>query len=180
LIIGLIGGDFTIKWAVPSDAPILSVIFHAFFVLIFILTLNSLKEELVFRTYPIEQFMDNPKAMILVIVSISLFFSAIHIMYLPFTIKSFIFRFNIALLFSFAYYHWRSIWVISGIHTGANIIPFMFFSGNWKVGGLWVVSFSQTSEIISIILYSCITCITMLIIYLFRPKIEHHKIRLQE
>ncbi len=169
-ISALIGGDFKIVWAVPHDVPVLSLILHAFFVLIFILTINSLKEELVFRAYPLEQFMDRPKAMIIIIVLVSLFFSGIHAMYLPFSLNALVHRFDIALLFSFAYYHWRSVWFISGIHTGANIIAFMFFSGKWQVGGLWMVSSSETSEILNIILYSVVIGITMLILYQFRPK----------
>jgi len=167
---GFVGGNFSIAWAVPTDAPVLSVIFHTFFVLLIILTINSLKEELVFRVYPLEQFMDKPKAMTMAIVLVSLFFSGIHFMYQPASLGAFINRFVIALLFGFAYYHWRSIWFISGIHTGANIMPFMFFSGKWQVGGLWLVSFSGTTEIFQIILYSVVIGITMLILYQFRPK----------
>jgi len=170
VIRGVIGGNFSIAWAVPADAPVLSVIFHTFFVLLIILTINSLKEELVFRVYPLEQFMDKPKAMTLVVVLVAPFFSGIHFMYLPASFGAFFNRFGIALLFGFAYYHWRSIWFISGIHTGANIIPFLFFSGKWQVGGLWIVSFSGTSETLNIILYSVIIGLTMWIMYQFRPQ----------
>jgi len=170
VIRGVIGGNFSIAWAVPADAPVLSVIFHTFFVLLIILTINSLKEELVFRVYPLEQFMDKPKAMTLVVVLVAPFFSGIHFMYLPASFGAFFNRFGIALLFGFAYYHWRSIWFISGIHTGANIMPFLFFSGKWQVGGLWIVSFSGTSETLNIILYSVIIGLTMWIMYQFRPQ----------
>jgi len=170
ILLGSIGGNFSIRWTVPADAPVLSVIFHTFFVLIFILTINSLKEELVFRVYPLEQFMDKPKAMALVIVLVSIFFSVIHAMYLPFSLNAFVQRFLIALLFSFAYYHWRSIWFISGIHTGANIVPFLFFSGRWRVGGLWQVSFSGTTDTVRIASYCVVIGITMWIIYQIRPQ----------
>jgi len=167
---GFIGGNFSIAWAVPTDVPVLSVIFHTFFMLLIILTINSLKEELVFRVYPLEQFMDKPKAMTTVIVLVSLFFSVIHFMYLPASLDAFINRFVIALLLGFAYYHWRSIWFISGIHTGTNIIAFMFFSGKWQVGGLWLVSFSGTSKTFTMILYPVIIGLTMWIMYQFRPQ----------
>lgn len=170
IIRALIGGNFSIAWAVPAEVPVLSLIFHAFFVLIFILTINSLKEELVFRVYPLEQFMDKPKAMIIILVLISLFFSGIHFMYKSSSLEAFIYRFNIALLFGFAYYHWRSIWFISGIHTGSNIMPFLFFSGRWQVGGLWTVSFSGMSDMLRIIIFTVLTIITMLIMYQFRPR----------
>jgi len=39
-----------------------------------------------------------------------------------------------------------------------------------QVGGLWMVSSSETSEILNIILYSVVIGITMLILYQFRPK----------
>jgi len=165
----VIGGNCDIAWTVPSDVPVLSLIFHVFFMLIFMLTINSLKEEIVFRVYPLEQFMDKPKAMVLIIVLVSMFFSGIHAMYQPVSFEAFIARFSIAVLLSFAYYQWRSIWLISGIHTGANIMPFLFFSGNWQVGGLWMVSSSGTSETLRIVLYTAIIGVTMWIMYRFRP-----------
>lgn len=169
IIILLNSGNPTITWAVPDGTPARSIIFYFLFFQIFLLTINSLIEELVFRVYPLEQFMDKTKHMVIVIILISLFFSGVHNIVQPFYISSFINRFLVALLLSFTYYHWRSIWFISGIHTGTNIVYFLF-TGKWKTGGLWVLSYTRPSELFDVIIYASMIFITMIILNIFRPR----------
>lgn len=144
----LIGGNISMKWAVPADVSVISVIGHFLLWLLFLLTLNSLKEELVFRAYPIELFNDHPQAFIWIIIFISLLFAAIHHIIEPFSLSAFLSRFSIAIVFAYTYYRWRSIWLIVGIHNGTNFIGFLF-GGMWKSGGLFEFEFtSPSSEII--------------------------------
>jgi len=120
----LIGGGVSIAWNVPPETSVGSVVGYFLLWFLFLLTLNSLKEELVFRTYPIEQFNDHPRAI---------------------RISAFLSRFSIALLFAYAYYRWRSIWLVVGIHNGTNFVGFLL-GGHWKSGGLFELDYQLPSS----------------------------------
>lgn len=135
LLIHVTGGAISIALIIPKEVSVITMISYLLLNVLFLLTLNSLKEELVFRTYPIEQFNDHPQLMIPVIVIVSLVFAAVHHILLPFQIDDFIYRFTVALVLSFVYYRWRSIWLISGLHNGLNLLNNLT-SGNYKMGGL--------------------------------------------
>jgi membrane protease YdiL (CAAX protease family) len=162
------GSDVTLTWSIPSETSSLTVAVYAFFTLVILLTINSLKEELVFRAYPIEQFITGRSSMILIVVLVSLFFSAVHHIVEPFTFAAFIQRFLIALLFAYVYVQWRSIWLISGIHNGSNTVPFLL-SGNWKTGGLCKLSYTPPSDAVTVILFAILIAVTILIIHRLRP-----------
>ena len=135
LLIHVTGGAISIALSIPKEVSVITMIAYLLLNVLFLLTLNSLKEELVFRTYPIEQFNDHPQLMIPVIVIVSLVFAAVHHILLPFQIDDFIYRFAVALVLSFVFYRWRSIWLISGLHNGLNLLNNLT-SGNYKMGGL--------------------------------------------
>ncbi len=135
LLIHVTGGGISIALSIPNEVSVITMIAYLLLNVLFLLTLNSLKEELVFRTYPIEQFNDHPQLMIPVIVIVSLVFAAVHHILLPFQIDHFVSRFTIALVLSFVFYRWRSIWLISGLHNGLNLLNNLT-SGNYKMGGL--------------------------------------------
>ena len=130
------GSGASLSFSIPVDVNIITFIGYLLLNILFLLTLNSLKEELVFRAYPIKQFDDHPNLMVLLLVMVSLIFAAVHHILSPFTLEAFISRFTIALLLSFVFYRWRSIWLISGIHNGLNLLVDLT-SGNYKLGGLF-------------------------------------------
>jgi len=141
----LIGGDVSLAWNVPPEASAVSVIGYFLLWVLFLLTLNSLKEELVFRAYPIEQFNDRPQAGFLVIIAVSLIFAGVHHVLEPFTISKFLSRFFIALIFAYAYFRWRSMWLIVGIHNGTNFVSFLLYA-HWKSGGLLSLDYKSPPD----------------------------------
>jgi membrane protease YdiL (CAAX protease family) len=160
----IIGGNISLKWAVPAEVSMLSVIGHFLLWLLFLLTLNSLKEELVFRAYPIELFNDHPRAFIWIIIFISLLFAAIHHIIEPFRLSAFLSRFSIAIVFAYAYYRWRSIWLIVGIHNGTNFIGFLL-GGMWKSGGLFDFDFTTPSSEVIITVDLAVKLLTLVLIH---------------
>ena len=136
VLYSIFGSGASLSFSIPADVSIIRFIGYLLLNILFLLTLNSLKEELVFRAYPIKQFDDHPNLMVLILVMVSLIFAAVHHILSPFTLEAFISRFTIALLLSFVFYRWRSIWLISGIHNGLNLLVYLT-GGNYKLGGLF-------------------------------------------
>ncbi|MDL1974980.1 MAG: CPBP family intramembrane metalloprotease [Deltaproteobacteria bacterium] len=135
-LFSMFGSGVSFNFSIPADVNILAFIGYLLLNILFLLTLNSLKEELVFRTYPIKQFDDHPNLMIPLLVLVSLIFAAVHHVLEPFSLDAFASRFSIALLLSFVFYKWRSIWLISGVHNGLNLLVNLT-GGNYKLGGLF-------------------------------------------
>jgi len=148
-VVCLAGSDVHLASNIPTGAAAGSVIGYFLLFLLFLLTLNSLKEELVFRAYPIEQFNDHPGAMVPVLVFVSLVFAAVHHVIEPFRWAAFLSRFSIALLFAYVYFRWRSIWLITGLHNGLNLLGFLLI-GHWKSGGLLKLTYESPSPSIEI------------------------------
>jgi len=136
VLYAMFGRGASFNLSIPADVSIFAIIGYLLLMVLFLLTLNSLKEELVFRTYPIEMFNDHPNLMIPLLVLVSLVFAAVHHILSPFTLDAFTSRFTIALLLSFVFYKWRSIWLISGIHNGLNLLVDLT-GGNYKQGGIF-------------------------------------------
>ena len=135
LLLHFLGSNIGIELSIPKGVSFLAIIGYFLLNVLFLLTLNSLKEELVYRTYPINQFDDYPKLMIPVIVLVSLVFASVHHILVPFALDDFVSRFTIALVLAFVFYRWRSIWLIAGIHNGLNLLEYLV-GGNYKMGGL--------------------------------------------
>ncbi|MBS3742378.1 MAG: CPBP family intramembrane metalloprotease [Candidatus Cloacimonetes bacterium] len=167
----LIGRNVQLSWNVPSGVPAISVIGYFALWFLFLLTLNSLKEELVFRAYPIEQFNDKPGAMIWILIFVSLIFAAVHHVLEPFSISAFLSRFSIALVLAYAYFRWHSIWLVVGIHNGANFMGFLL-RGHWKSGGLFKLTFDAPSPetIIIVDFLAKIIGLTLLHLYWLKSK----------
>jgi membrane protease YdiL (CAAX protease family) len=160
----LLGSGASLNLSIPDDVSIFAIIGYFLLNILFLLTLNSLKEELVFRAYPIEQFNDHPKLMIPLLVLISAAFSGVHYIIQPFTLESFTNGFTFALLVSFVYYRWRSIWLIIGIHNAANQLKTLI-GGNYKQGGLFDFNLETwPSDTICIVIYLAVTFIFILLL----------------
>jgi membrane protease YdiL (CAAX protease family) len=162
----LAGSDVHLAWNVPPEATAASVIGYFLLFLLFLLTLNSLKEELVFRAYPIEQFNDHPGAMVPVLIFVSLVFATVHHFIEPFRIGAFLSRFVIALLFSYVYFRWRSIWLVSGVHNGLNLLGFLV-GGHWKSGGLLKLSYEPPNPIVGTVIEVGVVIAALAVIHLF-------------
>ncbi len=173
----MFGSGASLSFSVPADVSVLAVIGYLLLDILFLLTLNSLKEELVFRTYPIEQFNDHPKLMIPLLVLISAAFSGVHYIIQPFTLESFIYGFTFALIVSFVYYRWRSIWLISGIHNGVNLLVNLT-GGNYKHSGIFDFNMETwPSDIICIVIYLAVTIIFILLFnYIWKREKQTNKL----
>jgi len=152
LLLHFFNSDINIVLSIPQGVSVVSMIGYFLLNVLFLLTLNSLKEELVFRTYPINQFDDYPQLMIPVIILVSLVFAAVHHILVPFALDDFVSRFTIALVLSFVFYRWRSIWLIAGLHNGLNLVEYLT-GGNYKMGGLLKLSMeNDPSQGLSIVI----------------------------
>ena len=136
----LSGKQSEISWNLPTDVSSISFVGYYFLWFIPRLLLISLREELIFRSYPIEQFRDKPAIwQWSLIVVLSLAFSSFHLVLEPFILIIFFVRFLFSLLASCIYLTRRSIWIIAGLHTGINFIHYSFF-GTWENGGLFAIT----------------------------------------
>lgn len=160
----LFGKNVSLVSNIPAGTSFFTVTGFFLLWLLFLLTLNSLKEELVFRAYPIEQFNDQSRYMPLIIVLVSLVFSAVHHIIEPFTLSAFLSRFMIALFFSYVYFRTRSIWLVAGLHNGTNFLGFLL-GGHWKSGGLLQLSLDYPSKAVSIAIDALIMIAAILIFH---------------
>jgi membrane protease YdiL (CAAX protease family) len=160
-----VSSDVHLASNIPPEATAASVIGYFLLSFLFLLTLNSLKEELVFRTYPIEQFNDHPRAIVLVLVFVSLVFAAVHHVIEPFRLSVFLSRFSIAMLFSYVYFQWRSIWLVAGLHNGMNLLGFLLV-GQWKAGGLLKLTYEPPSPAVDIAIDLGIKIVALGVIHL--------------
>ena len=131
----LLGADVILAWSIPDYVPFIKLAGWFLFAMTYMLTINSIIEELVFRAFPLFQFDDLKISRIYIIVFVSILFSAVHFLLEPFNWGAFFSRTITAILFCVAFDHWRSIWLVTGMHNGVNFVGF-FLSGNHELGGL--------------------------------------------
>jgi len=111
------------------------------------LTANSFGEELVFRSYPVEQFRDCPKALIFVAFASTVLFTAIHSVFGTFDLAWMVRIAGFALLTFYLYIQWKSIWLVVGFHNGVNFVV-SSISGKWKTGGILNVIWTPPHPVI--------------------------------
>ncbi len=136
--------DVRLVSAVPDSVGAMSVVGYYLFFL-FMLQLNSIKEELLFRSYPLENIEGESISSWTTILIASAIFSVVHLVLEPFTWSAFFYRFLFGVLACQFYVATRSLWLVVGIHSGFNWVS-ITFSGHWKLGGLWAVTNSDGSE----------------------------------
>ncbi len=143
-ISGLIFGIHDVRWAIPNSVG--GMEFAAVYVVFFVgvLSLNSFKEELLFRAYALEAVDHTIPTWRIVLVS-SVLFALVHTVMEGSSIAAFGTRLVFGVLCCQLYLRERSIWPALGLHNGWNW--FMFTTGgNWQTGGLFVVvGFEDTS-----------------------------------
>ena len=124
---------------VPDSVSDMSLVGYYLFFL-FMLTLNSFKEELLFRSYAIENIEGEATGNWTVILIASAVFSVVHLVLEPFTWTAFISRFLFGVFTCQVYVVTRSLWPIVGIHNGSNWLAVTCSGeGNWKMGGILTV-----------------------------------------
>jgi membrane protease YdiL (CAAX protease family) len=127
-----------LSWAVPDTVGPGELVASYLFFLLALLTLNSLKEELLFRVYPLEVLGRAGSAWPILLVSAALF-AATHLVLEPPSLHGFGFRFLFGVLAGRLYLASGSLWAVIGAHNGWNWV-FGSISGNWRLGGLWMLS----------------------------------------
>jgi membrane protease YdiL (CAAX protease family) len=166
LFLHLSGSKIIIDLIIPENVSVIEITGYFLLNLLLLLTLNSLKEELVFRTYPINQFDDYPKLMLPLLIVVSLVFASLHHILVPFALDDFVSRFTIALVLCFVYYRWRSIWFIAGLHNGLNLLEYVI-GGNYKMGGLLKISMEKDPyQFVSVAIDLGLTVILILVFQL--------------
>jgi len=176
LLLHFTGSNISIRLSIPQEVSVITIIGYFLLNVLLLLTLNSLKEELVFRTYPINQFDDYPELMIPVLIIVSLVFASVHHILVPFALEDFVSRFTIALVLCFVFYRWRSIWLIAGLHNGLNLLEYLI-GGNYKMGGLLKLSMeNDPSQKVSIAIDLGLTIILIFIFnYIWKKEKQNNK-----
>ena len=134
----------TVHWAVPDNIGMGSLAGHYAFFWLALLTLNSIKEEAVFRAYPLEALRHRIGRWPVILVS-ALLFSAIHLILEPPSLLAFASRTAFGILACQIYLQRRSIWAAIGLHNGWNWL-LLTTSGNWKVGGVLTLDGPDTGN----------------------------------
>jgi membrane protease YdiL (CAAX protease family) len=158
-----------IQWSIPEEISALTVIGYYLFFFVY-LTANSFGEELVFRSYPVEQFRDSRKGMICAAVGSTLIFTAIHFVFGTFDLAWMVRIAGFALLTFYLYIHWKSIWLIIGFHNGVNFAVFSI-SGKWKTGGILNVTWTPPDPVIFASIEAGTALGALYLIHLYR---SHH------
>ncbi|MEE2751675.1 MAG: CPBP family intramembrane glutamic endopeptidase [Myxococcota bacterium] len=135
--------DVQFSSTIPDSVGVQSLAGYFLFFL-FMLTLNSFKEELLFRSYPIENMAGESAGNWTVILLASAIFSFVHLFLEPFTWMAFINRFLFGVFTCQVYVATRSLWPVVGIHNANNWVVVTFFMGEWRMGGF--VSLTQGAE----------------------------------
>ena len=100
-----------------------------------------------------------------VLIFVSLVFAAVHHVIEPFRMAAFLSRFFIAMLFSYVYFRWRSIWLIVGLHNGMNLLGFLLV-GHWKSGGLLKLSYEPPSPAVEVAIELGVKIVALGVIHL--------------
>lgn len=124
-----------ITWAVPPEVGTTELIASYALFLIAILALSSLKEELLYRAYPLQILGARGDRWPALLLSAALF-SATHLVLEPPSLRGFVFRLLFGVLAGQVYLQQRSLWAAIGVHSGWNWVSGSL-SGSWRVGGLW-------------------------------------------
>jgi len=144
IYLGYIGSasDFSINWSVPGNIGPGEMIAYYVYYLIFLLTLNSLTEEVVYRAFPLENLWDKKSNYFLTVLLVAILFAAVHHLLEPFSWSVFTTRVLFGTLAGILYCQHRSIWLPVGLHNGWNWVS-TSFTGNWKCGGIFDLEVSN-------------------------------------
>lgn len=100
-----------------------------------LLVLNSWSEELVYRLFPIEALRGHYSPY-LIVLGTATTFSLMHFVIEEPNLSYFLYRLAFGMMAGFLYLNWRSLWLITGLHTGWNFLSLSVSDAHWKVGGM--------------------------------------------
>lgn len=126
----------TLTWAVPDDVSMGSLLVGYAFFIVAVVFLSSLKEELLYRAYPLEVGLRGGNPVVPTLVVSALIFAACHLILEPPTVAGFLNRFSFGILAGLVYLRSGSIWASVGVHNGWNW-GLALVCGSWRMGGLW-------------------------------------------
>jgi membrane protease YdiL (CAAX protease family) len=133
----LVAKSVKVSLAIPPSVSWFTYGAYYIFFLIVLLTLNSLKEEILFRAFPIETLRGRTRPIFIILLT-SVLFALIHHIIEPFTVQAFAYRTLFGILACILYWHTESIWSAVGFHNGANwfVCSFQQENASWKVGAI--------------------------------------------
>jgi membrane protease YdiL (CAAX protease family) len=103
-----------------------------------ILLITSVREELIFRAYPLTALTDTGRKRLMWVAVSATLFAVTHLILEPPTVAGFSFRFVFGLLAGLVFLA-DGFWGAVGLHAGWNWVSGTF-SPNWRMGGLWTIS----------------------------------------
>ncbi|MBU3661241.1 MAG: CPBP family intramembrane metalloprotease [Flavobacteriales bacterium] len=127
---------------VPDNISLITYIGYYIYFIIGFIVWNSFIEEFGMRVYPIEKLKNyiNPH---IIFILMGIIFALGHFITREFDIHYFISLFGFSYVFSLLYFYSRSIWLVVGLHSGANWVNFTFFGTNWKMGALYNIEIAD-------------------------------------
>lgn len=127
---------------VPDNISLITYIGYYIYFIIGFIVWNSFIEEFGMRVYPIEKLKNyiNPH---IIFILMGIIFALGHFIAREFDIHYFISLFGFSYVFSLLYFYSRSIWLVVGLHSGANWVNFTFFGTNWKMGALYNIEIAD-------------------------------------
>ncbi len=163
-------GSSTLRWELNSFSLVEWAPY--FFVFLVTLFLNSFNEELAYRSFPIQNLSPKTELSKQILVWITaIVFSAMHFLIEPVDGLQFLYRLAFGLIAGLFYVHWRSLWLIVGLHTGWNLIALSVSDSDWRLGGLiFIEGLSDQAKNISNI---CVLVAAYLAVLAFRKCRAH-------
>jgi membrane protease YdiL (CAAX protease family) len=156
LIETVVFGFPTMTWAVPATVGVGVFLAHYALYFFVILTLSSLKEELLFRSYILEGIGDKLSRWPNILIA-CLLFSLVHVLLEPPMVLPFVSRFMFGVLCCQFYLHYRSVWLSLGLHNGWNGFTSAFYSDEWTRGQLFTLENWDTGVESFIVVVSILT-----------------------
>lgn len=136
--------DVELVGAVPADVgPAEFAGAYAFFFVV-VLLLNSMKEELLFRAYPIAAASWHGLPLGWTCIASAGLFAGVHMILEAPSLLGFADRFLYGVLFAQAYVLTGHVWGAIGAHSGVNLV-WTTISGDWRMGGLCTLRLEPSS-----------------------------------
>ncbi len=126
--------DSQLSWAISSTSFLTWLLYYAWF--IFLMSLNSLNEELIYRSYPISSLCKTGIKPIYAILFSATLFSLVHFLAEGPSLSSFFYRLSFGFLVGIIYFRKQNIWPVVALHTGLNIVANGFSDSTWMTGTL--------------------------------------------
>ncbi len=129
--------NLTLLTSIPGEVGAVEWLVSYLLFLAGIVVTTSVREELIFRAYPLELLGTPTHTRLAMWVSAGLF-AVTHMVLEPPTLAGFLFRLAFGLFAALVYLR-DGFWGAVGLHAGWNLVAGSF-TANWRMGGLWTVA----------------------------------------